>query len=75
MPAKIKTPRGDWKAAHNGTPIQDYYVRALVKDREGRIVNRKIAIAINIGIGGAEHDAREKDEDCQQEQRRELELE
>src|SRR3954462_2574105 len=42
-PERAKTPRGQWKEAANGTPIQDYYVRALVKDREGRIVNRKIA--------------------------------
>ena len=42
-PERAKTPRGPWKEAANGTPIQDYYVRALVKDREGRIVNRKIA--------------------------------
>src|SRR5207244_12123120 len=41
-PERAKTPRGPWKEASNGTPIQDYYVRALVKDREGRIVNRKI---------------------------------
>jgi branched-chain amino acid transport system substrate-binding protein len=42
-PERAKTPRGPWKEAANGTPIQDYYVRALVKDREGRIVNRKIS--------------------------------
>src|SRR6266850_2108573 len=42
-PERAKTPRGQWKEASNGTPIQDYYVRALVKDREGRIVNRKIS--------------------------------
>src|SRR3954464_3981213 len=42
-PERAKTPRGQWKEAANGTPIQDYYVRALVKDRDGRIVNRKIA--------------------------------
>ena len=42
-PERAKTPRGPFKEAANGTPIQDYYVRALVKDREGRIVNKKIA--------------------------------
>jgi branched-chain amino acid transport system substrate-binding protein len=43
-PERAKTPRGPGgKSAANGTPIQDYYVRALVKDREGRIVNRKIS--------------------------------
>ena len=41
-PERAKTPRGPGKSAANGTPIQDYYVRALVKDREGRIVNKKI---------------------------------
>src|SRR5438309_5167924 len=42
-PERAKTPRGKMKEAANGTPIQDYYVRALVKDREGRIVNKKIS--------------------------------
>src|SRR5436190_4691499 len=42
-PERAKTPRGPWKEAANGTPIQDYYVRALVKDREGHIVNKKIS--------------------------------
>jgi len=41
-PERADTPRGHFKEATNGTPIQDYYVRALVKDKEGRIVNRKI---------------------------------
>ena len=47
VPAKIKTPRGDWKAAHNGTPIQDYYVRVVAKDAQGRIVNKKIGTVLN----------------------------
>ena len=46
-PERAKTPRGKWKEAANGTPIQDYYVRALVKDRQGRIVNRKIATILH----------------------------
>jgi len=46
-PERAKTPRGKWKEAANGTPIQDYYVRALVKDRDGRIVNRKIATILH----------------------------
>jgi branched-chain amino acid transport system substrate-binding protein len=46
-PERAKTPRGKWKEAANGTPIQDYYVRALVKDREGRIVNRKISTILH----------------------------
>ena len=46
-PERAKTPRGKFKEAANGTPIQDYYVRALVKDREGRIVNRKISTILH----------------------------
>ncbi len=46
-PARVKTPRGDWKVAHNGTPIQDYYVRVLAKDNQGRIVNKKIGTVLN----------------------------
>src|SRR5438270_10505398 len=46
-PERAKTPRGSFKEAANGTPIQDYYVRALVKDREGRIVNRKIGTILH----------------------------
>jgi branched-chain amino acid transport system substrate-binding protein len=46
-PERAKTPRGQFKEAANGTPIQDYYVRALVKDREGRIVNKKIATILH----------------------------
>ena len=42
-PERANTPRGHFKEAANGTPIQDYYVRALVKDRDGRIVNRKVS--------------------------------
>jgi branched-chain amino acid transport system substrate-binding protein len=42
-PERAKTPRGPFKEAANGTPIQDYYVRELVKDKDGRIVNRKVA--------------------------------
>src|SRR5919205_71941 len=41
-PERAKTPRGSFKEAANGTPIQDYYVRELVKDKDGRIVNKKI---------------------------------
>ena len=41
-PERAKTPRGPFKEAANGTPIQDYYVRELVKDKDGRIVNRKV---------------------------------
>ncbi|MFN2645609.1 MAG: ABC transporter substrate-binding protein [Burkholderiales bacterium] len=41
-PERAKSPRGQFKEAPNGTPIQDYYVRAVVKDQDGRIVNRKV---------------------------------
>ena len=46
-PATLKTPRGDWKAAPNGTPIQDYYVRMVAKDGQGRIVNKKVGTVLN----------------------------
>jgi branched-chain amino acid transport system substrate-binding protein len=46
-PTQVKTPRGDWKAAPNGTPIQDYYVRQIVKDDKGRIVNKRIGTVLN----------------------------
>jgi branched-chain amino acid transport system substrate-binding protein len=45
-PTRVKTPRGDWKAAPNGTPIQDYYVRVVSKDKNGRIVNKKIGTVL-----------------------------
>jgi branched-chain amino acid transport system substrate-binding protein len=46
-PARFKSPRGDWKFAHNGTPIQDYYLRVVAKDNKGRIVNKKIGTVVN----------------------------
>ena len=46
-PTQVKTPRGDWKAAPNGTPIQDYYVREIVKDDKGRIVNKRLSTVLN----------------------------
>jgi branched-chain amino acid transport system substrate-binding protein len=45
-PTRVKTPRGDWKSAPNGTPIQDYYVRVVSKDDKGRIVNKKIGTVL-----------------------------
>jgi len=42
-PERANSPRGHFKEAANGTPIQDYYVRELVKDKDGRIVNRKVS--------------------------------
>ena len=45
-PSRIKTPRGDWKFAPNGTPVQDYYLRVVSKDKQGRIVNKKIAVVM-----------------------------
>jgi branched-chain amino acid transport system substrate-binding protein len=33
--------------ANNGTPIQDYYVRVVAKDAQGRIVNKKIGTVLN----------------------------
>jgi branched-chain amino acid transport system substrate-binding protein len=46
-PTQVQTPRGDWKAAPNGTPVQDYYVRQIVKDEKGRIVNKRIGTVLN----------------------------
>lgn len=46
-PGRFKSPRGDWKFAHNGTPVQDYYLRVVAKDNKGRIVNKKIGTVIN----------------------------
>ena len=45
-PGRFKSPRGDWKFAHNGTPVQDYYLRVVGKDNKGRIVNKKIGVVI-----------------------------
>jgi branched-chain amino acid transport system substrate-binding protein len=42
-PPGFKSPRGDMKFAHNGTPVQDYYLRVVAKDAKGRIVNKKMA--------------------------------
>jgi branched-chain amino acid transport system substrate-binding protein len=42
-PERANTPRGHFKEAANGTPIQDYYVRELVKDKNGRIVNHLVS--------------------------------
>jgi branched-chain amino acid transport system substrate-binding protein len=46
-PGRFKSPRGDWKIAANGTPVQDYYLRAVAKDSQGRIVNKKIGTVLN----------------------------
>jgi branched-chain amino acid transport system substrate-binding protein len=49
-PGRIKSPRGDFKMAHNGTPVQDYYLRVVAKDSKGRLVNKKIGTVVN-GLG------------------------
>ena len=49
-PTRFKSPRGDFKMAHNGTPVQDYYVRVVAKDNQGRIVNKKVGTAVT-GLG------------------------
>jgi len=46
-PGRIKSPRGDWKFAPNGTPIQDYYLRVVAKDNKGRLVNKKIGTVVS----------------------------
>jgi branched-chain amino acid transport system substrate-binding protein len=49
-PQRMKSPRGDFKMAHNGTPTQDYYVRVVAKDNQGRLVNKKIGTVVS-GLG------------------------
>jgi branched-chain amino acid transport system substrate-binding protein len=49
-PTRVKTPRGDWKMAANGTPIQDYYLRIIAKDSQGRIVNKKMATVMTQAV-------------------------
>ena len=49
-PGRFKSPRGDFKMAHNGTPVQDYYLRVVAKDSKGRLVNKKIGTVVN-GLG------------------------
>ena len=49
-PGRFKSPRGDFKMAHNGTPVQDYYLRVVAKDSQGRLVNKKIGTVVN-GLG------------------------
>ena len=49
-PTRFKSPRGEIKMAHNGTPVQDYYVRVVAKDKQGRLVNKKVGTAVT-GLG------------------------
>ncbi len=49
-PGRMKSPRGDFKMAHNGTPVQDYYLRVVAKDSQGRLVNKKIGTVVS-GLG------------------------
>ena len=49
-PGRFKSPRGDFKMAHNGTPVQDYYVRVVAKDKQGRLVNKKVGTVVT-GLG------------------------
>jgi branched-chain amino acid transport system substrate-binding protein len=49
-PGRFKSPRGDFKMAHNGTPVQDYYLRVVAKDSQGRLVNKKIGTVVS-GLG------------------------
>jgi branched-chain amino acid transport system substrate-binding protein len=46
-PSRFQSPRGNWKFAHNGTPVQDYYVRIVAKDNQGRLVNKKIGTVVS----------------------------
>jgi branched-chain amino acid transport system substrate-binding protein len=49
-PSRFKSPRGEIKMAHNGTPVQDYYLRVIAKDSQGRLVNKKIGTVVK-GLG------------------------
>lgn len=49
-PTRFKSPRGAIKMAHNGTPVQDYYVRVVAKDKQGRLVNKKVGTVVT-GLG------------------------
>jgi branched-chain amino acid transport system substrate-binding protein len=40
--APFKSVRGDFKFNTNGMPIQNYYLRVVGRDSEGRLVNKKI---------------------------------
>jgi branched-chain amino acid transport system substrate-binding protein len=41
--AHFKSVRGDFKFNVNGMPIQNYYLRVVGKDSQGRLVNKKLA--------------------------------
>ena len=40
--AKFESVRGAFKFNSNGYPIQDYYLRVITKDAQGRITNRTL---------------------------------
>ena len=40
--AKFDSVRGSFKFNTNGYPIQDYYLRVITKDAQGRITNRTL---------------------------------
>jgi branched-chain amino acid transport system substrate-binding protein len=42
--ANFKSVRGNFKFNHNNFPIQDYYVRVVSKDGQGRITNRTLGL-------------------------------
>jgi branched-chain amino acid transport system substrate-binding protein len=39
---KAKSVRGDYRINVNGYPIQNYYLRVIGKDAQGRIVNKNL---------------------------------
>ncbi len=39
---KARSVRGDYKISNNGFPIQNYYLRVIGKDAQGRIVNKNL---------------------------------
>ncbi|MES2263915.1 MAG: ABC transporter substrate-binding protein [Pseudomonadota bacterium] len=45
--ADFKSVRGDFKFNHNHFPIQNYYMRVIGKDSQGRITNRTLGAVFN----------------------------
>jgi branched-chain amino acid transport system substrate-binding protein len=41
--ANFKSVRGDFRFNHNQYPIQNYYLRVIGKDSQGRITNRLLS--------------------------------
>lgn len=44
--ASFKSVRGPFRFGHNQYPIQNYYLRTIVKDPQGRVTNRTLSIVM-----------------------------